>query len=237
MRTTTLRNARGLLIAGVLLLTLAACAGSQSSPGRPQATASSVRLAQTPATGTVILRPVDAAGRLASGYTLSDQPGTPVDCGQSSTASPSLAAVDDDILFCAPTALSATACWKASTPSSVLCLSDPFSTVVRQLPLTSPVPAVTAPVKPQPLGLLLDDGRRCSIRDGGAWNTLASHPGWSGWYSCDGQTAVWGPDDAATAGIDRSSAVWTVQVGPISGTGPVTAVAVKTAYLVGTASS
>jgi len=182
----------------------------------------------------VVIRPVTAAGRPAAGYTV--VPGTQgtADC-TAPIGSASPAAVDGGIVECSPAFLYAVACWRRSTARSVLCYRDPWSKQLTQLPTDGPVANPAATRIPSPLGLLLADGSRCSLRIGGAWSNLDGHPELYGTYGCDHQIAVWGLADRD--GIDRSAPAWTVRVAPMSGHGTLHTVAVRAAYYVGTAAT
>ncbi|PQM47030.1 hypothetical protein C1Y40_02787 [Mycobacterium talmoniae] len=66
---------------------------------------------------------------------------------------------------------------------------------------------------PQPFALVLDDGTQCRIRYGGAWG--ARSDGYAAAYGCPADVSVLGKTGANPPPvIDRSSAAWTVQVGP-----------------------
>jgi hypothetical protein len=123
------------------------------------------------------------------------------------------------------------ACWPSAS-STVLCLTQPWTHELQRYAAFGVGPA-TAPASPLPLTLVLADGTHCQVRSGGAWSPLAGHPGWTGWYWCDGNGAVWGA--AGSNGIDRSSARWSVEFGSISGNGPVHEEPVTTALFAGTA--
>ena len=187
------------------------------------------RTSSPPHTTTVVLRPVTAAGYPAPGFTAVLEPSGQVTCGPSTDPSPS--AVDSDILSCSPDAEYAVACWPSHSAGYVLCLRDPWSTKLAQIAAVG-TPKVAAPAKPQPLGMMLSNGTRCTIRDGGAWNGLAGHPGWYGTYPCGSDQAVWGQGSAS--GIDSAHQQWTVSTAPLGGNGPLVVRTVTTAYFVGT---
>lgn len=194
----------------------------------------STEAASTSATTRIVVRPVTSAGTPSPGVLVtSDQKAGTVDCR---TPEPSPGAVSRDIEFCTPSAAYAIACWKSATPHQVLCSRDPSSGRVYALPRTGGFAAtgLAGKRKRAPLTLVLGNGKRCSIRDGGAWSTLKAHPNWYGAYSCDGNAAVWSSPNATHNGIDESRSTWTVHVGSISGNGPVTIRSVRKAYFVGT---
>lgn len=209
---------------GIALAFLAGCA-SQTSTSAPSE-------APNTATESVVIRPVTQSGLPAAGYTVTDDNAVTVDCGgTSANARPSPVAVDDNILSCSPSSAYAVACWQDPAPSVVICYRDPWKTDVVRMPNAGGFPEVAAPSEGHPLGLLLSDGDRCLVRAGGVWNDLADHPGWYGTYACSGNGAVWAN---SADGIDRSSPLWTVQVAPISGVGPLDTRGVVKAYFVGT---
>ena len=217
---------RFLAAAGAALALLTGCASQ----------AATVQGAVTPtetATEQVVIRPVTSTGLPAPGFVVTDDGTMTLDCGPV----PSRVATDDNIVSCSPSSADAVACWKDSaartpgTPIAVLCYRDPWSVHLVRRPIDAGFPDVIAPSRPQPLGLLLDDGDHCLMRNGGVWNDLAVHPGWFGTYSCTGDGAVW--TDSAD-GIDRSWPAWTVRTAPISGDGPLDSRRIVTAYFVGT---
>jgi hypothetical protein len=190
----------------------------------------------TAATRKVVVRPVDAAGHPAPGYTVETEAATgPVSCD-----APSPVAVDRDIRMCSPSAAYAIACWRSADPSWVLCLRDPLLHILARLPLAGAFSPVAAPARPSPQRIVLPEDISCVIRDGGAWEQLPSRPSWAGDYGCNMRESVHGP--AGTDGIDRSRPLWTVREVPdsalgVAGTGrPITERPVTTAYFVGTAS-
>lgn len=58
----------------------------------------------------------------------------------------------------------AVACWP-STPGSLLCLDDPWNKQLHRVAL----PHVQPPAITDPIAMVLDDGTRCRLRNGGAW--------------------------------------------------------------------
>jgi hypothetical protein len=159
-----------------------------------------------------------------------------LDCRQYphfSNGSPS--AVDDGIASCLPSMEYALACWKGPTATTVLCYRNPWQRQVVRVNIEGPLPATQAPQQPVPLGLVLSDGARCQLRDGGAWADLDGHPELFGIYSCDDQTTVWGGRDSDV--IDRTHALWSVRLAPMSGHGRLRRMTVRTAYFVGTSRS
>jgi hypothetical protein len=208
------------------------------SPSRPHATPP-VRTqpsAPTAATVVVVLRPVTRSGRPAPGYTVTDEPASTIMCGPTATVNlpvePSAVAVDGNILSCSPSAAYAVACWKNPAPSMALCFRDPWSKELARIPVDGSFPAAAAPSQAQPLGLLLSNGDKCRVRDGGAWSIFAQHPDLRGFYFCTRGKALWGA--RGSSGVNRSSSTWTVAEAPGSGSGPLTTVRVLKAYFIGT---
>lgn len=189
------------------------------------------------ATRSLIIRPVTSAGKPAAGFTVKVQHGESIDC--SAPPFPSPGAVDRNIEECSPSAAYAIACWKAAQAHQALCIRNPSSHRVYRIGLTSSF-AKTAAVKARlraPLLIVLNDGTRCTIRDGGAWSALKGHPNWFGSYSCTRHGVVWSPPKSTHFGINESSASWTVHTGSATGTGKLTVRHVKRAYFVGTATA
>lgn len=205
------------------------------APTSPSSVSSS---AAVPRTRQVVLRPVTAAGRAASGYTTevssADQR---LECGGSfsSFASQSPVTVDAGPVRCGPSAEYALACWNGPTATTALCYRNPWLRQVVTMRTLGRLPALRPPAQPSPLGLVLSDGATCSLRGGGAWANLDGHPEMYGTYACTGSISVWagtGPD-----GVDRSRALWRVRLAPMSGHGRLHVLTVRTAYFVGTARS
>lgn len=182
----------------------------------------------------IVVRPVTASGHAVPGYRVTTSKGTgPVDC---SDALPSLAAVDDDIIRCAPDADGVNACWRAAHKHHVLCLHDARKHTLVKYRTTGRIAHTKAPDRRGPLNLKLADGLYCDLRSGGAGSSLRQHPNWSAFYYCTHGKAVWAPLNAKNFGIHRSNGhVWTVEVAVDSGKKHVHQVHVTSAYLVGTA--
>jgi hypothetical protein len=203
----------------------------------PIATASEPSTAAPPATKSIIIRPVTSAGKPASGFHVSTQKGLSIDC--SAPAFPSPGAVDRNIQECSPSAAYAIACWKAAKAHHALCMRNPSSHRLYQISLMGSF-AKSPRVKPKlraPLLIVLTDGTRCSIRDGGAWGTLKVHPTWPGTYSCTKHGDVWSPPNANHNGVNESAASWWVRTASASGKGKLTVRHIKRAYFVGTATA
>jgi hypothetical protein len=186
------------LLAGFLLPTSGASAAARRS---------------YPATQTTVVRPVNLSGHAAPGFTVGAPfQRFPIDC---SFAFESFGALSPNIEWCSPTAATAIACWKAAAAHKTLCLTDVFKHRLSRFPLRGRfAPSAVRPSEEQaPLGLVLADGQRCWIRDGGAWESLPHHPNLYGTYSCEHNAAVWAVLDARHAGVNESHPSWTVRVG------------------------
>ena len=206
-------------------------ASSQPSTTYIRATAAPV----PPITKAIVVRPVTTAGHPASGFSVTVQSGASADCGAPPEASPG--AVQRGIDECSPSVLYAIACWKSAQAHHTICMRDPSTHRLYRIPLAGSFAKAPLP-KPRlraPLLLVLADGTRCSIRDGGAWGPLEGHPNWEGTYSCTRHGIVWAPDNAAHFGVHESTSSWWVYTGALSGKGPLTIRYVAKAYFVGTA--
>lgn len=192
----------------------------------PAALQLSMTAAAPPATRIVTVRPATAAGAPVAGWSMRSEALT-VDCGY-----PSPASVSDNVQYCIPTAASADVCWPRPGGASVLCLWDPWERTLHEYDATGVIP-VRAVADPEPVGLELDDGTRCRLRNGGSWSGRDDDPELVGFYSCsgDGFIVIWGPQDGSA--ITRKAGTWSVRVG--TPTGPLRKARIVTAYLVGTA--
>lgn len=222
---------RSLLLLAATLLSLVA--GLVTTP---VTSASATPTAVSAATHSIIVRPVTAAGHASDGFHVTAQGARiAIDC---SFKDPSAGAVSPNIEECSPSAAYAIACWKSAKSQHALCTRNPSSKRLYSIKLMGSF-AKTPVVKAKwqaPLVFVLDDGTTCSIRDGGAWGSLKSHPKWAGSYSCAKHGVVWSPPHANHAGINESGATWTVHTGSGGGNGKLTVRGITTAYFVGTAS-
>jgi hypothetical protein len=155
---------------------------------------------------------VDAGGRAANGYHVVNRQPSP---NLSGCPGPSPAAVGNNIYACQPSEAAADVCWPA--PASLLCTVDPWGKALRRFPAPGALPAVQPPAAPMPFALVLDDGTRCVLPNGGAWGGRAD--GTVPVYGC-GQT-TWSlgvlapPDWDPASAIDRSQPLWAVYVGQL----------------------
>ncbi|MBF4163333.1 hypothetical protein [Nocardioides acrostichi] len=201
--------ARGLVTAGRSTLSLvAAVAGVAAlvllggTSGVDAADAASVASTQH-----VLVKPVDSAGNPADGYTvrkIDDFKNTKVDCYGYAKG------VGHDVVSCYPTALYLHSCFP-SRHHTVLCLRDARSTSLVRAKYSEIKRQGTAHGRPVvDLDLAAKKGvQTCSIRFGGAWGQLPTHPNWVGFYSCE-RGSVYGPPDGN--GIDESGDPWTVKL-------------------------
>ncbi len=173
----------------------------------------------------VVVRPVNAAGNPASGWTVTRERGLTVSCGD-----PAPAAVDDGISECFPSAAYLPACWK-SHHHTALCLRDPRVRKLVRVRYDGAFGSPTAPARPSPQALDLWGGQHCTIRVGGAWGQLPSHPTWVGFYSCT-HGSIYGPPTGD--GVNRHHPVWTVHLWKAQTRDTVVLRGVRTAYVVGT---
>lgn len=209
-----------------------------ANPASPISPGQASSSAAVPRTRQVVLRPVTDTGRAAPGYTTEvSSADHRIDCGgsHSSYAYPSPVTVDAGPVTCGPSSEYALACWNGPTATTALCYRNPWLRQVVTIRTTGRLPALRPPAQPSPLGLVLSDGTRCSLRDGGAWAHLDGHPEMYGTYACAGSIAVWG--GKGLDGVDRSRALWRVRLAPMTGHGQLHVLTVRTAYFVGTARS
>lgn len=129
---------------------------------------------------------------------------------------PSPSAVADDVYYCSPSAAGAGTCWP-STPESLLCVDDPWSNHVHRVSYAGQLPPVRPTATPDPFAVVLDDGTRCLLRNGGAWGGRAD--GYVGVYGCgdpgSNLAVLWLPSQGAGTCFDRSMPLWTVKVGQL----------------------
>jgi hypothetical protein len=156
----------------------------------------------------------------------------------SDCTAPSPSAVADNIYSCSPSAAGADTCWP-STPGSLLCVDNPWDKRLHRVTYDGQLPEVQPPAITDPFALLLGDGTRCRLRNGGAWG--GRDDGYVGVYGCgaaDSNLAVlWLPSQGVGSCIDRSTPGWTVKVGQLGTPGehfpPPQTATVSTAWLAG----
>ncbi len=159
--------------------------------------------------------PVDARGQPVNGYREMPTSENPTNLPNVFGCDVSPAAVANDIYYCGPDAAGADVCWP-STPGTLLCLNDPWDKELRRFAYADTLPRAQPAATPEPLALLLDDGTRCRLRNGGAWG--GRDDGLAGAYGCPDETpAVLVPITvkAGESAIDRSQPLWTVKVGSL----------------------
>nr|WP_082947744.1 serine/threonine-protein kinase [Mycobacterium sp. E2479] len=150
-------------------------------------------------------------GRPANGFheVSNSNADTPLGCEKAAQA-----AVTANVYYCYPNSASADLCWSAP-PTSMLCLNNPWDKELRRFPLsTLPLPPVQHGVDPWPYALELDDGARCRLlvgmRDVRPDGDIPEYDCGSGQ---SGFVVLMGRD--STNPINRSSAIWTVEAGPL----------------------
>ena len=116
------------------------------------------------------------------------------------------------IYECSPAAAGADVCW-ASTDSTLLCVNDPWEKQLHRVAVSDALPSDGPVSAPIPFALLLDNGVRCRLRNGGAWG--GRDDGLVGAYGCESDDVVLMSTDEGAAPLDRSRPQWTVQVGPL----------------------
>jgi hypothetical protein len=167
--------------------------------------------AQPSATQVITVVPVGPSGEPINGFQETPSPGNVTSVSDCTMAS--LSAVAEGIYSCSPSAAGADPCWP-STPGSLLCLDDPWNKQLHRVDYDGPLPPVQAPAISDPVGLLLDDGTRCRLRNGGAWG--GRDDGYVGVYGCGGASAVlWLPSQGPGTCVDRSTPAWTVKIGEL----------------------
>ena len=185
-----------------------------------------------PATQVITAVPVGADGQATNGYR--EEPSRGNVAAVSDCTVPSPSAVAYNIYSCSPTAAGAGTCW-ASTPGSLLCMDNPWDKLLHRVTYDRQLPPVQPTASPDPFALLLDDGTRCMLRNGGAWGVRED--GYVGVYGCGGLAVLWLPSQGPGTCIDRAGPVWTVKVGELGAPGtpfpPPQTRAVTTAWFAG----
>jgi len=174
-------------------------------------------VADPPPTQVITAVVVGPSGQPINGYQEDPGPGNVATVSDCTTPSPS--AVAPDVYYCSPSAAGAGTCWP-STPGSLLCVDNPWDKRLHRVTYDGQLPPVQPTATPEPFALVLDDGTRCVLRNGGAWSGRPD--GYVGGYGCGdsggANPAVLCPENqAAGPCIDRSAPVWAVKVGRLGG--------------------
>ncbi|HUO39267.1 MAG TPA: hypothetical protein VMU34_16150 [Mycobacterium sp.] len=168
--------------------------------------------AEAGATNIITVVAVGSNGQPANGYQVVPRQDSAELTG---CPGPSPAAVANNIYACVPSEAAADVCWPA--PASLLCVVDPWGKALRRFPSPGALPAVEPPPNPMPFALLLDDGTRCVLPNGGAWGGRAD--GTVPVYGCGLTTWSLGvlapPDWDPALAVDRSQPLWAVYVGQL----------------------
>src|SRR6201993_1399983 len=135
-------------------------------------------VADPPPTQVITVMAVGPAGQPINGYHEAPAGGNVVTV---EGCEPSPSAVADNVYSCAPTAAGASTCWP-STPGSLLCVDNPWDKRLHRVSYGDSPPPVQATAAPDPFAMILDDGTRCLLRNGGAWG--GRDDGYVGAYWC-----------------------------------------------------
>lgn len=169
--------------------------------------------ADPPPTQQISVMAVGPDGQPMNGYRESPPEGNVVTV---EGCEPSPSATADNVYSCSPSAAGAGTCWP-STPGSLLCVNNPWTKTMHRVKYQGSLPPVQPTATPEPFALTLDDGTQCRLRNGGAGGGRAD--GYVAAYYCADPYAnvnvLWLPSQGAGSCIDRSSATWTVKVGPL----------------------
>lgn len=175
-------------------------------------------VAEPPATQVITVVAVGPNGEPINGYHEAPSPGNVTAVTDCATPSPS--AVSDNIYSCSPSAADAGTCWP-STAGSLLCVDDPWNQRLHRVTYGGQLPQVAPPAVQDPFALVLDDGTRCQLRNGGAWG--GRDDGYVGVYGCGGASSnvavLWLPSQGPGTCLDRSAPTWTVKVGQLGAPG------------------
>lgn len=203
----------------VLMFLMAGCA----QPGETEKFGQSSPTLSMPAQGsgqpssdTTVIRyvsPISRDGEIQPGWRQAGETHSLEDnCNRSPVA------VEDGIYQCGPSALAAMACFYNHPTEAYFCPLSPFGRQYRLLKIMGESDG-TQFTQPYPWGLELDDGRECTIRQGGAWGTRDD--GYFGTYSCDtGEEFVLstGGQHDALFTVDPNGK-WTVSLGELGAVG------------------
>ena len=170
--------------------------------------------ADPPPTEVITTVAVGPTGQPINGYQETPSQGNVFEVSDCTTPSPS--AVANNIYYCSPTAAGAGTCWP-STSGSLLCVANPWDKRLHRVTYDGQLPPVQPTASPDPFALVLDDGTRCLLRNGGAWG--GRDDGYVGAYWCGDPSANLAvlclPRQDIGTCIDRSAPAWTVKVGQL----------------------
>jgi hypothetical protein len=170
--------------------------------------------ADPPPTQVITTVAVGPNGQPINGYQEANARGNVFEVNDCTTPSPS--AVVNNIYYCSPSAAGAGTCWP-SMPASLLCVDNPWDKGLHRVTYGGSLPPVQPTAIPEPFAMLLDDGTRCLLRNGGAWG--GRDDGYVGTYGCGDPSAnlavLWLPSQGPGTCIDHSAPVWTVKVGQL----------------------
>jgi hypothetical protein len=166
--------------------------------------------ADPPPTQAITTVAVGPNGQPINGYREAPSNGNVTAVSDCTTPSPS--AVANNVYYCSPSAAGAGTCWP-STPGSLLCVDNPWDKRLHRVTYGGSLPPVQPGAIPEPFAMVLDDGTRCLLRNGGAWG--GRDDGYVGTYECGDLAILWLPSQGPGTCIDRSAPAWTVKVGQL----------------------
>ena len=158
--------------------------------------------------------PLDRAGTIQPGWRRINDLGVQnVECRTAEVS------IHDDVYTCGELSLETQVCFPSLRRGQSYCAISPFTTQYVTATFTGPV-RERQNRDPRPWGVVLEDGRRCVVGQGGDWGVRAD--GYRGAYSCNGI----GPEVVLSHGdtpeiFDVSSDRWTVKVGELGRPGDV----------------
>ncbi|MFZ1178260.1 MAG: hypothetical protein WAO15_18705 [Mycobacterium sp.] len=171
-------------------------------------------LADPPPTQVITTVAIGPNGQPINGYQEAPSQGNIAAVTDCTTPSPS--AVAANIYSCSPSAASAGTCWP-STPGSLLCVDNPWDKRLHRVTYGGQLPPVQPTAIPEPFAMVLDDGTRCLLRNGGAWG--GRDDGYVGTYGCGDPSANLAVLGLSSQGpgtcIDRAGPVWAVKIGQL----------------------
>ena len=198
-------------VSRVVVVAMAVAAMAGSAPSGPA-------VADPSATQVINAVAVGPNGQPINGYQEAPSQGDVTTVTDCTTPSPS--AVANDIYYCAPSAADAGTCWP-STPGSLLCVDNSSDNRVHRVTYGGQLPQVQPTAIPEPFAMVLDDGTRCRIRNGAAWD--GRDDGYVGTYGCGAANSnlgiLWLPSQGPGSCINRSAPAWMVKVGQLGSPG------------------